>query len=936
VAAVAGQCGAGPGAKDALRIDVLRPRKEPSRNLPQPLTGLLGRESDRDGVADLLSRSRLLTLVGPGGVGKSRLALAVASDVSAAHGDGARLCDLVDVPQGGDPWPRLADALDLAPDRGRDLARRVIAHLRGRQLLLVLDNCEHLAAECADLARSVAGACPRVSLLATSRQPLGVVGERVWPLAGLGADAARLFCERAGEARPDFTMSVDDGPVVSDLCRRLDELPLAIELAAGLVSVLSPAEILARLDDPSALLVRDGAATPTRHRSLAASLEWSHRLLSEDEAVLLRRLAVFAGGCTLAAAEAVCGAPPLGVGSVLRLMASLVAKSLVVADRAGDETRYRLLETTRQWAAARLAAAEETEGMQERHAMWFLALAKEAEPNVRGSMPGSWLGRLATEHDNVSAALQWTLGAERTEWALGIAAAMAPFWQKRCLFGTGTGWLATALELPDQPAGPRAEALLGLGSLIGASGDPAGGIGPLQEALRLATAQGDASVEARALQLLGHSRIFLDVPTNAMAPLECSTEKARAVGDRLTLLLSLSSAGWVAMFGGEPRVAEARFRDCLAAAEGHERTGGETLGAMLGMGWAALAQGRHDDAEVSLLGALGTADRMGNGEGRAAAWCFLGQLARARGDYDEASALLREALAAARVTRNAFTTAVRLTLLGTVAHFRGDLDGAEASLVEAVAVAGATELPFARAQCLLALASLRVTLGDEQEAAALLDEVRLTASAHGFRGVMSAALLEQARLRRLGDDLQEATRALTRAIQLQERLGERPGLVDALEALAGIRASQGRSRIACRLFAAASAARRDGGLVRPPVRAGDHDADVDLARRELTPGDWKRLWAGGESLSLSAAAALAVNGQGRRHSPKTGWEAITPMEREVVALVAQGLTNREAAARLVVSPRTVETHVAHVLGKIGLASRRELARVAAAKGLGSS
>lgn len=941
---------AGCGAGDALRIEAVRPAQEPRHNLPQPLTDLIGREDDRAAVADLLSRSRLLTVVGPGGVGKSRLALAVASDVAPAYPDGAWLSDLAEARDVTELWVSLAAALGLEWDGSGDETQLVIGHLRSGRLLLLLDNCEQLAPECANLALSVARACPGVSLLFTSRQPLGVHGERVWPLAGLGVDppahcrrsepavgpAVRLFVERAQAHRPDFALGPEERLVVADMCRRLDGLPLAIELAAALVAVLSPDEILARLHDPFALLVGGSAAVAPRHRSLAATLGWSHQLLSDHEAILFRRLAVFAGGFTLAAAEAVCASRPLVAGSVLRLTASLVAKSLVVADTADDETRYRLLETTREYAAARLASADETERVRERHAMWFLRFVQEAEPKVRGSKPGPWFARLAADHDNVEAAFEWTVRAERTEWALGIAAAMVNFWRKRHLYGLGTDWLARALTLPGQRAGLRVEALLGLGALIGESGDCAGAVAPLEEALQLAEARGDAGAEARALNLLGYSRLFLDVPTTALAPLERSTEKARAVGDRLTLLLSLSSAGWVAMFGGEPRVAEARFRECLAAAEGHEQSPGQTWAARVGMGWAALAQGRYGEAEESLMAALRTADRMGSRQAPGVVWCFLGQLARARGDYGRSCALLGESLALARDISSSFGVAVRLALLGAVAHDQGDLDAAEAALVEAVSVAGSAEFPFARAQCLVALGSLRVTQGDEQEAADILHQGGAVASAHGFRGAMSAALLEQARLRRLGDDLQEAARALTRAIQLQDRLGDRPGLVDALEALAGVRASQGHSRMACRLFAAASAARREGGFFRPPVRVIGHEADVALARRGLAPGEWEAAWARGESLSLAAAAALAVKGHGRRDSPRTGWDAITPMEREVVALVAQGLTNREAAARLVISPRTVETHVAHVLGKVGLASRRELARVASAKGLDGS
>ncbi len=445
--------------------------------MPLPLTRLVGREDDQAAVIDLLSRCRLLTVSGPGGVGKTRLALAVASELADAYRDGAWLSDLTEVGHRAELWASLGAALGLAPGGGNDLGQSVIAHLRSRQLLLVLDGCEHLLPEWGDVALSVARACPDVSLLLTSRQSLGVEGERVWPLAGLVVDApahdhrdapaVRLFIERAEAQRPDFALTPDESLVVADLCGRLDGMPLAIELAAGLVGVLSLNEILGRLDDPLALLVGGSATIPVRHRSLLASLERDHGLLSGDDAILFRRLAVFAGGFTLAAADAVCAFPPLADGGVLELLASLVKKSLVAADTAGDQTRYRLLEATRAFAASRLAESREAECIRERHALWVMALAREAEPNIRGSEPETWLGRLAADSANVEAALEWTVLAERTDCTLGIAAAMAACWQKSGDLSTGAKWLAQALAMPGQRAGLRVEALLGQARLLG-------------------------------------------------------------------------------------------------------------------------------------------------------------------------------------------------------------------------------------------------------------------------------------------------------------------------------------------------------------------------------------------------------------------------------------------------------------------------------------
>ncbi|HEX2048880.1 MAG TPA: LuxR C-terminal-related transcriptional regulator [Acidimicrobiales bacterium] len=911
--------------------------------LPLSLTELIGRQGELAAVADLLSRYRLVTVIGPGGVGKTRLALAVASRTADAYRDGAVLSELAEVADLAALWANVAAALGLTSDGSDVSPRGVVAHLRTRHLLLMLDSCEHLRSECADLAVSVTRACPDVSLLFTSQRALGVVGERVWPLMGLPVDgeddggpptaspAVRLFIERAQAQRPDYAITEEGSFVVTELCRRLDGLPIAIELAAARVGVLSPSEILARLDDRFVLLSGGSATAPDRHQSLAATMRWSHDLLSGPEVVMFRRLGVFPGSFDLAAAEAVCASPPFDDESVLELIASLVAKSLVVADATGDETRYRLLESTREYAARQLVAAGEAGGMRERHAAWFLALAEEAAREVRGASPAPWLARLAADQDNVEAAFDWTVRAERTDWALAIASAMAVFWRRSDLLTNGVEWLAKALALPGQPAALRVEALLAQGLLIGESGDRRHAIGPLEEALQLAEDAGDAGAEARALNLLGYFRTFVDVPTTVLPSLERSTARAQAAGDRVTVLQSLSSAGWVAVLGGDARVADVRFRECLAMAEADERRGVETWAALVGLGWATLTQGRLGDAEANLFQALETASRRHSKHAQAVVWCFLGQLARARGDYGRASALLTDSLSHARETSNPFAVPVRLALLGGVAHDRGDLEGAAAALTEALTVVG-SEVPFAHAQCLVALGGVRLSQGQLNEAASLLDDGQAVAEAHGLDGIMVSSLLEQARLRRLGGDLHDAARVAIRTIDLQVRLGDSRGLVDALEVLAGVRAGQGRGRTACRLFAAAQTARSDGGLVRPPLRLADYEVDVGLARSGLGAGEWDAMWAGGQALSTSGAAALAVKSNGRRDSATTGWDAITPTEREVVTLVAQGLTNREAATRLVISPRTVETHVAHVLAKVGIASRRELARVACAKG----
>ena len=634
-------------------------RRGAGRRLPVPLSRLIGREGDVAGAKDLFCRTRIVTVTGPGGVGKTRVAVAVASELAGRYRDGAWFIDGANVEDASDLWAAVAGVCGREPDELRQGAGRGMTGGPEPQQLLLLDNCDRFAPTCADLIRSVARACPEVALLLTSRQPVHVDGERQWPLTGLAADrpghcrrgtpvaspAVRLFVDRAWAQRPDFALDAEGSRLVEELCRRLDGLPLAIELAAARVGVLSPGELLARSDDPLSLLVGGtpaaacSAPEPRRHVGLeprAPLGDGGDRVPAPRR--LRRRLQPGGGGSGVHfdAAEdpgperpfrAEDPGPPRHARGAGRPGGEIAG--------AGRHDRRRdALPTDRDHVGStptdRLASAEEGASTRERHARWCRSFVKEAQAGVRGPAPDLWMARLDAEHDNVEAALEWAVAAERSDWALEMAAAMVAFWVHRRLFGAGRAWVAKALALPDQPSRLRFEALLGLGYLIGESGDRPGAVALLEDALRLAKLE-SAGAEARVLSLLGYFRLFCDVPTTALLPLERSTEMALVVGDRRTLLASLSSAGWAAVFAGNARVAEVRFSQCLLVASADEHSEGETWPAVVGMGWAALAQGRFGEAETRLTEALSTAERADSVQAQSAACCFLGQLARARG-----------------------------------------------------------------------------------------------------------------------------------------------------------------------------------------------------------------------------------------------------------------------------------------------------------------
>lgn len=448
--------------------------------LPSPLTSFIGRERELVDLERLISRARLLTLTGAGGSGKTRLALEAAARVRPGYVDGVWFVDLGGVGESLLVADAVAEVLGLDSGAAPSRVEALVDQLQARSLLLVLDNCEHLLPACAHLVVRLLAGSPGVKVLATSREPLHADGEYTFrvpslplpsplgsgapDLAGLDRLASvRLFVERAARVRPGFALDADNAPGVTELCRRLDGMPLALELAAARAAVLEPAEIVQRLGDALSLL-GGGTNGATRHQTLRGTLEWSHGLLTQPEQVLLRRLSVFAGGFTLDAVEAVCPDPPLQQTELLDLLAKLVDKSLVVSERKAAGTRYRQLETVRQFCRENLDHAGETAQLAAAHCAYFLAFAVTHNPEQATGVVIEQPKLLDREHDNLRAALRWSC-AHESETALRIAASLWRFWFLRGHAVEGARWVERALAVAPEPTRPRAAALIGLTGL---------------------------------------------------------------------------------------------------------------------------------------------------------------------------------------------------------------------------------------------------------------------------------------------------------------------------------------------------------------------------------------------------------------------------------------------------------------------------------------
>jgi predicted ATPase/class 3 adenylate cyclase len=519
-------------------------------NLPLQLTALVGRERELREVLALLSESRLMTLTGVGGCGKSRLALQAAADATGGYREGVRLVELAPLADESLVAAHVAAAVGLsdAPGLSGSLEQRLVEALSAKDMLIVLDNCEHLVEAVAALAEQLLRGCRELTLLATSREPIGIAGERVWPVPPLApADAVALFVERARELVPSFTAG-DDAPV-RRVCERLDGIPLAIELAAARTRHLTPDEIAARLEHSFDVLANRSRTALPRQRTLRAALDWSHDLLDDAERVLFRRLCVFAGGWTLAAAEAICADEALPAHGVLDLLSELVEKSLVVVDgSAGGTTRYRLLEPVRQYASERLAgdaAPREAERLRARHRDWYLDLARSAAPRLL-TRPREWLPRVAPERENFRTALEYSAMAG-DDGLLRLVSVLYTFWISGGHVGEGRRWTERALQLEDVGT-PRRRALVmdvagqldqyqgdyetalalhrraidiwrreggrglawslfGLGRALGFRGDRSA-LPPLDESLRLALDSGDRVIAGWCHLALAHVHVL--------------------------------------------------------------------------------------------------------------------------------------------------------------------------------------------------------------------------------------------------------------------------------------------------------------------------------------------------------------------------------------------------------------------------------------------
>jgi predicted ATPase/DNA-binding CsgD family transcriptional regulator/transcriptional regulator with XRE-family HTH domain len=852
---------------------------------PRPTAGFVGREPHLAAAAALLRRvdPALITLTGPGGVGKTRLAQEIVAANAGLFADGALFVPLAPL---GDPRlvvPTIVGALGVREVADRPLLESLQEALKSRHLLLVLDNFEHVLTAAPMLGDLVAAA-PMLKIVVTSRETLRLPEEYVFPVSPLRVpdlsrppdperlaayEAVQLFVERARAANsqrePAFVLTPENALPVATICTMLQGLPLAIELAAARTRLLPPDALLERLAGaygytPLQLLGTSSPDRIDRHKTLRTAITWSHDLLASDERMVFRRLAVFAGGCTLEAFEQLAAGELPGLHG-LDGLESLLDKSLLWQDMGpGGQGRFLMLETVREFALEALAASGEEELLRNRHAAYYLALAESVGPQVRGAEQATGLARLAPELDNLRAAQEWAMKKKMVESALRFAATLWPFWLVRGYLTEGRRRLEAALANGnDAPSVLRAAALHGAGVLAAEMGDLARSRVCFDESLTLRRELGDAVGVASALNSLGNVALYQDDHPSAGAFYQQASVEFRALGNRSGLALALANlCGSLIMQGYYGEAAK--------------------------VGAESLALARELGLKATIVNVLDN----------------LGLAAQFQGDYPKAvQAYTEEQALAAELGYRKFLSSA-LQHLGVIARQTGDYPRAEEYVTQSLAIAR--------------------ELADRRNVMSNLGDLAMVALQRG--------------------DAAGATEFFRESLALSREVGDRRNLRQCLEGLAALAAHDGRAVRAARLYGAA--ATLQSALKEPRQRADQlwYEEEVRAARSELAAVAWEAAWESGAAWNREQMLAYALEERPEPSlspdyaSPPEQQNAAEPLhdltsrELEVLRLVARGLTNEEVAKQLYLSPHTVQAHLRSIYSKLGGTNRLGATRFA--------
>jgi non-specific serine/threonine protein kinase len=809
-------------------------------NLPQQLTSFIGREKEMEEVRELLETTRLLTLTGPGGTGKTRLSLQTAAERLDSFEDGVWFVELASVSNPGLVPQTVSEALSVKEEPGKPILQTLTDHLKAKHLLLVLDNCEHLLDACAKVANAVLRQCPHVKVLASSREGLRIAGELTYHVPSLSLpdpkafhsfesvvefESVRLFVDRASQVKTDFRVTDRNASALAWVCYRLDGIPLAVELAAARVRSLTVEDINTRLDQRFRLLTGGSRTALPRQQTLRSLIDWSYDLLNESEKALFGRLSVFLDGWTLEAAEQVCTGDPVEEWEVLDLLTSLVDKSLVVAETSGATVRHRLLETIRQYAWDRLMENGEGEIGRERHRDYFLALAESAKPI---SQQREWLARLEEEHENLRGALEWSLLETGVEGGLRLCGALVTFWNTRGHFSEGREWCVRVLGKAGDGGGTQARA------------------DALNTAGMLAFAQGDYAP--------------------ARSYYEEGLAHWRKAGNQRGISGALNGLGNVAALQGDYASARAYYEEGLTILrEMGDRSGMTAL--LTGLGNVAFSQGDYASAQEYHKESLTIRKELGGRNGIAASLCNLGDTAFALNDYASARAYYEESLTLFRELGFQQGLANALNGLGSLAYLQGDYASARAYYEESLTIRREIGDRSGIATSLCNLGCVAFAQDDHASAWTYHQESLNLYREIGYRWGAAYALGSLGDVASRQSDYASARAYYEESLTIRGEIGDRSGIASSLEAFAGLAAKASLGEKSTLLYGAAEALREEVGAPRSPEEQAPYDQGVAVVRRELSEEAFSTAWAKGRAMAPEQAIVYALEATGHDPAP---------------------------------------------------------------------
>ncbi|GFG66717.1 LuxR family transcriptional regulator [Mycobacterium kubicae] len=893
--------------------------------LPLSLTSFVGRAAELSELRTLLGVHRLVTLTGAGGVGKTRLAVQLASDLATEFRRPVYFVDLAPISDPDLVAGAVAATVGLHDQPGRPAIDCLAARLADGEVLIVLDNCEHLLGAAAAVVDALLSRSPGLRLLATSREPLRTAAEVNWqvPSLPLENEAVALFTDRACQVRPDFTVTDHNVEAITEICRRLDGMPLAIELAAARIRALSAVEIRDSLRDRFELLTGGARTAVRRQQTLRASVDWSYSLLTETESVLFRELAVFVGSFDLDAALAVCGSTVVQRYQVLDQLTLLVDKSLVLADSGADRTRYRMLETIREYAVEKLRESGQLDAVRARHREYYTTLTTRLDTLLRNDFRGC-VADVEVNLDNVRAALAYSCEQQNYALALRLTSALQPLWQGRGRLREGLMWFDTILGDADRlgsdshDPGQRAIVARALAdkAVLDSYTVAAQATNLAERAVTIARDLDDPALLARALTARGCAAA-LDF-ASAAGFFDEALGLVRSTGDNWCLSQVLGRQAYLAAMAGDATAASA------LGGEGAELA--EALGDWPNLHLCRWSIGMAQMFRAQLAGAIATFRAVINAcqaenDVVGMMLCLVSQGCALvySGQVSAAQQVGRAAIAAgAELDVVLERTAATVVAMAAVAE--DDVATARnisASVWQHPAVHRGTVAVSAVALCAHAY-------GDLTAAQSLADQsVHTLAGWHLLWALTIRSYVAAAR-----GDKEAARRDVHRALVLAAGTEARLGLAAALECLASLVIDSDGHLAAARFLGAADAVRHRTGEFRFPVHERTTQTALDACRDELGDEAFAAAYAEGAHLSTEDVINYALRGRSERKRPASGWEALTPAELDVARLVSEGLPNKDIAERLFISPRTVQAHLTHVYTKLGYTSRVQLAQEA--------